>query len=82
MVDLSQSNMRVTHRSIDIHRLSDKWLPISIAPSDAGLEVGVMTKKGGIHALVFPIHKSGPDWVDAKVNARWSLDFVHDQARR
>ena len=42
----------------------DKWLPVSIAPSDADLEVSVMDKRG-IHALVFPVRKSGIDWVDA-----------------
>jgi hypothetical protein len=38
----------------------DKWLPVSIAPSDADLEVSVMDKRG-IHALVFPVRKSGTD---------------------
>ena len=36
----------------------DKWLPVSIAPSDADLEVAVMDKSG-IHALVFPVRKRG-----------------------
>lgn len=48
----------------DIHRLPEKWLPVSIAPSDVDLEVGVIDKEG-IHALVFPVRKSGLFWVDA-----------------
>ena len=42
----------------------DKWLPVSIAPADADLEVCVMDKRG-FHALVFPVRKRETDWIDA-----------------
>ena len=47
-----------------VHSLPEKWLPVSIAPSDTDLEVGVMDKQG-ILPLIFPVRKSGTDWVDA-----------------
>jgi hypothetical protein len=45
-----------------VHSLPEKWLPISIAVSDADLEICV-TDKFGIHAFVFPIRKNGTEWV-------------------
>ena len=48
-----------------IHSLSREWLPVSIAPFDADLEVCVMDFDGILHALVFPCHKDGTEWVDA-----------------
>jgi hypothetical protein len=54
----------------------DKWLPVSIAPSDADLEVSVMDKRG-IHALVFPVRKSGTDWVDASTKKRIDIAPTH-----
>ena len=47
-----------------MHSLPAEWLPVSIAPSDIDLEVGVMDK-GDVYALVFPVCKSGTYWVDA-----------------
>jgi hypothetical protein len=54
----------------------DKWLPVSIAPSDADLEVSVMEKRGS-HALVFPVRKSGTDWVDASTKKRIDIQPTH-----
>jgi hypothetical protein len=54
----------------------DKWLPVSIAPSDADLEVSVMDK-ASIHALVFPVRKSGTDWVDASTKRRVDIEPTH-----
>jgi len=54
----------------------DKWLPVSIAPSDADLEVCVMDKRG-IHALVFPVRKSGTDWVNASTKKRIDIQPTH-----
>jgi hypothetical protein len=59
-----------------VHRLPDKWLLISIAPFDADLEVCVMDRHG-VHALVFPVHKSGTDWVDAKTKERIDILPTH-----
>jgi hypothetical protein len=61
----------------NIHRLPDKWLPVSIAPSDTDLEVCVMDKKGNIHTLIFPVRKSGPDWVDASTKKRVDIGPTH-----
>jgi hypothetical protein len=52
-----------------IHRLPDKWLPVSIAPSDSDLEVCVIDRHG-IHALVFPCRKKGTGWADA-ATSKW-----------
>jgi len=59
-----------------VHSLPDKWLPISIAPSDADLEVCVMDKEG-IHALVFPCRKNGAEWVDATTKKRIDIQPTH-----
>jgi hypothetical protein len=45
--------------------LPAEWLPVSIAPSDRDLEVCVLDYDGIVHALAFPCHKDGAEWVDA-----------------
>jgi hypothetical protein len=68
----------------EVHRLPDKWLPVAIAPSDADLEVCVMDG-GSVHALIFPVRKSGIDWVDAVTKKRVDVLPTHwrkwDEAR-
>jgi hypothetical protein len=59
-----------------VYSLPDSWLPVSIAPSDADLEVGVV-EKHGVHALVFPVRKSGNDWVDASTKRRIDIQPTH-----
>jgi len=59
-----------------IHSLPNKWLPVSIAPSDADLEVCVMHNHE-IHALVFPCRKSGNEWVDAVTKKRIDIQPTH-----
>ena len=59
-----------------VHSLPEKWLPVSIAPSDINLEVGVM-EKGGVHTLVFPVRKKGNEWVDALTNKRVDIQPTH-----
>ena len=59
-----------------VHPLHDNWLPVSIAPSDDDLEVGVMDKSG-VHALVFPVRKSRTDWVDASTKKRIDIQPTH-----
>ena len=49
--------------------LPEKWLPVSIAPTDADLEVCVMDNHG-THALVFPCRKSETGWLDAATKKR------------
>ena len=59
-----------------IIRMPDKWLPVSIAPSDADLEVCVFDK-GTVHALIFPCRKHGADWVDASTKTRINIEPTH-----
>jgi hypothetical protein len=59
-----------------IHSLPEKWLPVSIAPSDADLEVCVMDNHG-IHALVFPCRKEGAEWVDASTKKHVDIQPTH-----
>jgi len=54
----------------------DKWLPVSIAPSDADLEVSVLDR-GTYHPLVFPVRKSGTDWLDASMKKRIDIAPTH-----
>ena len=56
--------------------LPEKWLPVSIAPSDIDLEVSVMDR-GDVHALVFPVRKSGTDWVDASTKKLIDIAPTH-----
>lgn len=61
----------------NVHQLPDKWLPVSIAPIDAGLEVGVMDKRDDVVALVFPVRKHGTGWVDASTKKRIDIMPTH-----
>jgi hypothetical protein len=54
-----------------------EWLPVSVAPSDADLEVCVIDYDGIIHALVFPCHKDGTGWVDASNKMRIDIQPTH-----
>ncbi|MCP1830910.1 hypothetical protein ACVIHH_004464 [Bradyrhizobium sp. USDA 4518] len=56
-----------------MHTLPAEWLPVSTAPADRDLEVCVLDYDGMVHALVFPCHKDGADWVVG------SNDHVHVQ---
>jgi hypothetical protein len=60
----------------NIRPLPDRWLPISIAPSDTELEVGVM-EKDRVHTLVFPVRRSGTEWVDASTKKRVDIGPTH-----
>jgi hypothetical protein len=59
-----------------VHAMPEKWLPVSIAPSDTDLEVSVMDKNG-IHALIFPTRKVGANWVDASTKRRIDIEPTH-----
>ena len=59
-----------------IHALPDKWLPVSIAPTDADLEVCVMDG-GELHAAIFPCRKAGTGWVDAATKKRVAIQPTH-----
>jgi hypothetical protein len=59
-----------------IHSLHEKWLPVSIAPLDADLELCVIDSRG-LHALVFPCRKCGNGWRDALRNQRVDVEPSH-----
>jgi uncharacterized protein (DUF934 family) len=61
----------------NIHTLPGEWLPVSIAPSDADLEVCVMYYEGIVHALAFPCHKDGTGWIDASIKTRIEIQPTH-----
>jgi hypothetical protein len=67
----------IYNRMAEMHAMPDKWLPVSIAPQNADLEVCVIDDKGGIHALVHPVHKRGADWVDAATKKRIDIEPTH-----
>ena len=57
-------------------RPSDTWVPVSIAPFGADLEVCVIGKRE-IHALAFPCCRADAGWVDAKTQRRLDIDPTH-----
>jgi hypothetical protein len=59
-----------------VQSMPERWLPVSIAPSDADLEVCVLDRHE-FHALVFPVRKSGTDWVDAATRKRIDIAPTH-----
>jgi hypothetical protein len=61
---------------VEIHALPEKWLPISIAPSDSDLEVCVIDK-GEVYALIFPCRKDGAAWVDASTKQPVDIQPTH-----
>jgi hypothetical protein len=59
-----------------VQPLREKWLPVSIAPSDTDLEVGVMDK-GDVHRLVFPVRKRGNNWVHSSTGKNVNIRPTH-----
>jgi hypothetical protein len=57
--------------------LPAEWLPVSIAPSDADLQVCVMDYDGILHALASPCHKDKTGWVDASTKERIKIQPTH-----
>ena len=62
---------------IHVHSLPVEWLPISIAPSDAYLEVCVIDFDGMVHALAFPCHKDNTGWLDVSSKKRIDIHPTH-----
>jgi hypothetical protein len=60
-----------------MHSLSSEWLPASIAPPDGELEVCVLDYDGIVHALMFPCHRDGSDWVDASGTKHFDIQPTH-----
>jgi hypothetical protein len=59
-----------------IHALTEKWLPISIAPSDDDLEACVI-ENGEVYAVAFPCLRIGDAWVDASTRKRIDIQPTH-----
>ena len=59
-----------------VHLLPECWLPVSIAPIDADLEVSVIDNLG-VHRLIFPVRKSGNTWVDASTKKPIDIKPTH-----
>jgi hypothetical protein len=60
-----------------VQSLPGEWLPVSLAPSDADLEVCVMDFDGIVHSLAFPCHKDKTGWVDASTKKRIDIQPTH-----
>lgn len=60
-----------------IHTLPAEWLPVSIAPSDADLEVCVTDYDGIVHALVFPCQHDKTGWADASTKKPVDIQPTH-----
>ena len=61
---------------VEIHALPEKWLPVSIAPTDRDLEVCVI-ELGRVHALIFPCRKKATGWVDASTGKLVNIAPTH-----
>jgi hypothetical protein len=59
-----------------IHQMPEKWLPVAIAPSESDLEVCVIDNRE-VHALIFPCHRHGTDWVDASTKKPIDIAPTH-----
>ena len=60
-----------------MHSLSAEWLPASVPPPDEDLEVCVLAYDGTVHALAFPCHKDGSEWVDASGRKQFAIQPTH-----
>ena len=60
-----------------MHSSSAEWLPVSIAPSDRDLEVCVLDFDGIVHALVYPCHREGAEWVDGSNRRHADIQPTH-----
>ena len=60
-----------------IRPLRAEWLPVSIAPFDADLEVCVMDYDGIVHALRVPCKQGKTGWVDASTKKRIDIQPTH-----
>jgi hypothetical protein len=65
-----------SYEHMGVYSLPEKWLPVSIVPSDMDLEVGVMDR-GNVHALIFPVRRSGSDWLDASTKKLIDIAPTH-----
>jgi|KBSMisStaDraftv2_1062788.scaffolds.fasta_scaffold692330_2 hypothetical protein len=60
-----------------MHTLSAEWLPASVPPPDGDLEICVLAYDGTVHALTFPCHKDGAEWIDASGRKQLGVQPTH-----
>ena len=60
-----------------VHSVPAEWLPVTIAPSDADLEVCVLDYDEIVHALVSPCRKNKTEWVDASTKRHIDIQPTH-----
>ena len=60
-----------------MHSSSGEWLPVASAPSDRELEVCVLDYDGMVHALMFPCHRDGAEWVDHAGSRHLDIQPTH-----
>ncbi len=58
-------------------RCPQNGCPFQIAPSDGDLEVCALDYDGIVHALVFPCHKDGTQWVNASNRKHVDIQPTH-----
>ena len=54
-----------------------QWLPVSVAPPDRDLEVCVIGYDGIVHALRYPCHRNGAEWIDASDKRHVHIQPTH-----
>jgi hypothetical protein len=60
-----------------VYSMPAEWLPVSIAPSDANLEVCVMDYDNILHALVFPCQKDKTGWINTSTKKYIDIEPTH-----
>jgi hypothetical protein len=60
-----------------VYSMPAEWLPVSIAPSNADLEVCVMDYDNILHALVFPCQKDKTGWINASTKMYIDIEPTH-----
>jgi hypothetical protein len=57
-------------------RLVRDWHPVSIAPFNRDLQLGVI-EQGEVHSLAFPCRRTEHGWMDTATRKRIFIDFTH-----
>jgi hypothetical protein len=60
-----------------MHAGSAEWQPTSIAPSDRELEICTLDFDGIVHALPYPCHRDGPNWIDRRGQRQADIQPTH-----
>jgi hypothetical protein len=60
-----------------MHPSATEWRPASLAPPGTDLEICVLALDGTVHALSFPCHKAGTDWLDASGKKQSGIEPTH-----